>query len=478
MPLVRRKRAKKFQEETLGLAFGSINTGLPKDIVQQIMKAERIPVKNMETRKGKFEDKKGLVGELIQIVEGLKGSLLQNGNARSLRELSIDTNESIIGVTADKNIAEPASYQLEVKQLAQKSSAMSSGFEDPDDSYVGVGFIQYTLPNGDNKEIYVDSDNSSLKKIAKLINKDSESGLRASVVNDGSQSETPWRLILSLKETGDVNKAEFPYFYFVDGEDDLYLEFEREAQDAVVALDGFDIELGENKSSELIPGLTIDLKKAKPGEEFAINITEDTQAVGEKVSAVVDQINAVFAFIKQQNTLDETSDTSRTLGGDIMLQSLEGRLRSAVFKNIETKKGNFRVGDIGITFTREGNLKFDQEKFSSELKKDYQNIAEILTGTFKENGTKSDGFIDNMSNVVNQSLRFPDGLLASRKRSLENNISAVDRRIKQKEKMLEQKEKNLKDKFARLEGTISRIKAQGAGIQGMGGAAPQIAQLG
>ena len=471
-------RSKKFQEETLGLAFGSINTGLPKDIVQQIMKAERIPITNMEKRKSKIEDKKGLVGELIQLVEGLKGSILKNGSARSLRELSIDTDEKIIGVTADKNIAEPASYQMEVKQLAQKSSAMSSGFEDADDSYVGVGFIQYTLPNGDSKEIYVDSENSSLKSIAKLINKDSDSGLRASVINDGSASDTPWRLILSLKETGDVNKAEFPYFYFVDGEDDLYLEFEREAQDAVVALDGFEIELGENKTSDLIPGLTIDLKKAKPGEEFALNVAEDTMAVGEKVNGIVDQINAVFAFIKDQNTLDEKSDTSRTLGGDIMLQSLEGRLRSAIFKNIETKKGNFRVGDVGLSFTREGNLKFDQEKFGSELKKDYQNIAEILTGTFKKDGTKSDGFIDNMNKVIGQTLRFPDGLLASRKRSLENNIAAVDRRIKQRESMLEQKEKNLKNKFARLEGTISRIKAQGAGIQSMGGVAPQVAQLG
>ena len=266
------------------------------------MKAERIPINNMETRKGKIEDKKGLVGELIQTVEGIRGSLLTASSARSLRELSVETNEAIIGINADKNIAEPASYQFEVKQLAQKSSAMSSGFEDPEDSYVGVGFIQYKLPSGDEKEIYVDSDNSSLKKIAKLINRDDQSGLRASVINDGSDSGTPWRLILSLEETGDVNKAEFPYFYFVDGEDDLYLEFEREAQDAIVALDGFEVELPKNKTSELIPGLTIDLKKAQPGEEFSINISEDTKAVADKVKGVVDGLNAVLAFIKQQKS--------------------------------------------------------------------------------------------------------------------------------------------------------------------------------
>lgn len=51
--------------------------------------------------------------------------------------------------------------------------------------------------------------------------------------------------------------------------------------------------------------MTIDLKKAKPGEEFTIKISEDVQAVGAKVSDLVTKINGVLSFIKQQNTMDE-----------------------------------------------------------------------------------------------------------------------------------------------------------------------------
>lgn len=446
--------------------MGSINTGLPKDIVQQIMKAERIPIQNMEVRKGKVADKKALVQELTSLVEGMRGTLLQNGSARSLRELSVIGNDDIVGITADKNVAEPATYQFEVKQLAQKSSAMTSGFADPEESYIGVGFIQYSLPNGDTKEIYIDADNASLKSVAKLINRDEESGLRASVINDGSESDTPWRLILSLKDTGDINKADFPNFYFVDGEQDFYIEFEREAQDAVVALDGFEIELPENKAAELIPGVTLDLKKAKPGDEFTINISEDAGKIGEKVKSLIDQINGVFTFIKQQNTMDETTDTSRTLGGDILLQSIESRLRNAIFKDIPLKDGSTsRIGELGIQFTREGLLEFDQKKFQTVMEKDYDHIAEVLTGRY-EDGTKTNGFIDNLKETVGQLLQFPNGLLSSRKRSLENNIETIDRRIAQRENMLQQKEKNLKDKFSRLEGTMSRIRSQGAGLGG------------
>lgn len=463
----------------MGISFGSINTGLPKDIVKQIMTAEQVPIQNMEKQKGKIADKKGLVDQLSKLVEDVRGNIALNGNARSLREFKVDTNTDIVGVTTDKNRAVPGNYQFEVLELAQKSSAMSTGFADKDESYVGVGFIQYTLPNGETKDIYVDSSNASLSGIAKMINKNSQLGVTANVINDGSGSDTPWRLVLSLNQTGDEALVDFPYFYFVDGEDDFQLEFQREAHDAKVKLDGFEIELPENKAKDLIPGVTIDLKKAKPGEEFSIKITEDIEAVGAKVNDLVGKLNAVLKFIKEQNTMDEKTDTSRTLGGDIMLQTLQGRIHSAVFKDILTETGYHRASEIGITFNREGMIDFDQKKFQTLLSENYNLATQILTGAYnEEDGTKSQGLIDNLNDTVNAVLRTPDGIVSSRKKTLQGNIEAIDRRITQKQKYLEEKEKNLKDKFARLEGTISKIRSQGSGVAALGGASNPVQELG
>lgn len=461
----------------MAISFGSINTGLPKDIVKQIISAEQIPVQNMEKQKGKIQDKKGLVDQLVKLVEDVRGNLALNGNARSLREFKVDTNTDIVGVTTDKNRAVPGTYQIEVVSLAQKSSAMSTGFEDKDTSYVGVGFIQYTMPNGETKDIYVDSDNASLSGIAKLINKDSSLGVTANVINDGSDSENPWRLILSLNKTGDDATVDFPYFYFVDGEDDFQLEFQREAHDAKIKLDGFEVESPENKMSDLIPGVTLDLKKAKPGEEFTLKISEDIDAVGAKVNDLVGKLNGVLTFIKQQNTMDEKTDTSRTLGGDIMLQSLQGRIHSAVFKDVLTDGGYKRAGDIGLSFNRDGMIEFDEKKFQTKLAENYNQVTQILTGTFTPEGGKSEGFMDNLNAMVGTALRMPDGLIQSRKKTLQSNIEQIDRRINQKQKFIEEKEKNLKDKFARLEGTISKIRSQGAGLSAMGGSDP-VQQLG
>jgi len=462
----------------LSISFGSINTGLPKDIVKQIISAEQIPVQNMEKQKSKIADKKGLVDQLAKLVEDIRGNLAQNANARALREFKVDTNTDIIGVTTDKSRAMPGSYQIEVMELAQKSSAMSTGFEDKDESYVGVGFIQYTLPDGETKDIYVDSDNASLSGIAKLINKDASLGVTANVINDGSGSDAPWRLVLSMHDTGDEKAVDFPYFYFVDGEDDFQLEFQREAHDAKIKLDGFEIEAPANKLNDLIPGVTIDLKKAKPGEEFTLKISEDIEAVGAKVSDLVGKLNAVLSFIKQQNTMDEKTDTSRTLGGDIMLQSLQGRIHTAVFKDIATEFGYKRASDIGLSFNREGLLDFDDKKFQAQISENYNLVAQVLTGNITEEG-KSEGFMDNLNGMVGMALRMPDGLVQGRKRSLQSNIEQIDRRISQKQKQIEEKEKNLKDKFARLEGTISKIRSQGAGVAALGAAGPDpVQQLG
>ena len=452
----------------MGISFGSISTGLPKDIVQQIIAAEKIPLERMENRKSKIEIKQGLVKELITLVDSLRAHLAENVNARSLRELTFETRNDLIDVAIDKNMANPGNYQLEVLELAQKSTAMSSGFEDKKESYVGVGFIQYTLPNGENKEIYIDSDNASLEGIAKLINSEPESGMTAKIVNDGSGSEAPWRIIISLEATGEDQKAEFPYFYFIDGEDDLYLEEQRPAKNARVKLDGFEIELPSNKTSDLIPGVTIDLKKAAPGEEFSLKITEDVEAITEKVVDLVDRLNAVLSFIKKQNTLDAKSDTTRTLGGDLTLQSLEGRIRGTVFKTVPTTFGPRRFGDLGIQFTREGVLRLDKKGFESILSENYQLVSQILRGLFDEEGVKINGFMDDLTNMVDNSLRVPDGLLKSRHRTFQSKIDQIDRRIQQKMRSINQKEENLKMKFARLESTVSNLQKSSAGLAALG----------
>ena len=464
----------------MSISFGSIGTGLPKDIVQQIVKAERIPLQKMNVDKSKIEDRKVLVEDLSTRMQNARKKLHENSTPKGLDEFVVDTNGDVVDVSVDKNVVRPGNYRFEVVQLAQKSSAMSSGFPDRKDSYTGVGFIRYYLPDGKMKELYVDSENANLDGIARLINSQPDMGVQASIVNDGSGTDNPWRLILSLTETGDDNKAEFPYLYFVDGEYDLYLEFEREAHDGIIKLDGFEIEVPKNTVTEVIPGVSIDLKKANKGEEFSLKISENKEVVTDKIREVVDSLNSVLQFLSEQNNIDETTDTSRTLGGDILLQTIGGRLRKAIFEEIPTSFGKKRLGNLGISFSREGVLQFDTNKFEAMLDKNYDLVKEVLTGHFsEEEGARIGGGINNLLRTVDELLSIPSGPLASRKRTLENKMDQINSRIDNKEKMIKQRENSLREKFGRLEETMARIRTQGAGLAALGRPANNItAQLG
>jgi len=455
------------QEDILGIALGSINSGLPKDIVQQIIAAEKIPLQKMETRKGKIENKKSLLADLTGRVENLRGDVLANKSARSFRELAVNVSGEGLNVSVDKNLAEPGVYQIEVVQLAQKSSAISNGVEDKDNTYLGVGYLQYELPNGETKEVYIDEDSSSLTGVAKLINKDNSNGMQANVINSGDGTDKPWKIIITLEETGDDNKAIFPDLYLVDGMEDLWFEGNRDAQDAKIKLDGFDIELPSNKSTDIITGATVDLKKAKVGEEITVEITEDTAKISTKISSIVEKINEVLKFIKEQNAMNESTDTSQTLGGDLTLQTLESRIRSTIFKGIKTDWGDTRIGDFGLTFQRDGMLALNEDKFKTQLDENYEKVAQVIAGKYtKENG-KVKGFIDNLDDLVGNALKKPGGVLVSKKRGLTSQIKQIDGKIESKQRHIDKKEQILKNKFARLEETMGRIKSQGASLAGM-----------
>ncbi len=278
--------------------------------------------------------------------------------------------------------------------------------------------------------------------------------------------------MIAMAETGDDKKAEFPYLYLVDGEVDLFFEQERPAQDAKIKLDGFEVEVPSNKIADLIPGVTIDIKKARPGEEMTIEIGEDVAKIGTKINGLIENINNVLKFIKEQNTLDEKTDTSRTLGGDSMLTSIEGRIRSAIFATIQTDKGPRRISDLGVTFQRDGLLKLDQAKFEQELGKDYKHVSQVLTGKYSVEGGKSNGFMDLLEESAKVLLVQPSGVLPNRKSGLQSQMNQIDRQISNRQRNIQQKEEVLKAKFARLEETISKIKGQGAGLAGFAAAPP------
>ncbi|MGZ3711974.1 MAG: flagellar filament capping protein FliD [Bdellovibrionota bacterium] len=443
--------------------------------MKQLVEAEREPIHKLEAHKADEEAKLKLAQDLSKRIGDIGGGLKELTRFRSFRDLmAVNSNPEVMDVTVDKNTAEPGSYQVEVVRLAGQSSMMSNGFPDADDTQVGAGYFSYSLPSGETKEVYIDPENSTLKGMAAMINKERDLDLNAIVVNDGTGSDNPFKLIVTHKKTGEKNDAEFPSFYFLDGDEDFSMEQERPAQNSLVKVNGFEVEFEGNKIDTLLPGVIMDLKGAAPGKEFSLKIQEDTKSVKGKVEGVVAKINDVLAFIQGQNKLDKDSNTRTSLGGDITLQTLEYKVRQLVQTPIQTEFGGVRIADLGIQFTRAGMLEFSGEKFEKALTKNFDAVSQFFVGA-EDNGN---GFASQLDAAV-KSMTQDNGVVQSRLDGIKRRIRDYDQQIETKERQVARTEQALKDKFSALEGTIAKLKGQQASVAGtLGGGGGGLPGLG
>jgi flagellar hook-associated protein 2 len=444
------------------ISLGSMASGLPKDLVQRLVEAEREPINKLQARKADEQARLKLVQELSTKVGDISSALKEVGRLRNFRDLMITSGRpDLIDVTVDKGAADPGAYQLEVLQLAGRSSMMSNGLPDANETQVGAGYFSYTMPSGENREVYIDPESSTLNGIAKIINNQKDMDLNAIVVDDGSGSDNPWRLIVTHKKSGEVNDAEFPNFYFIDGDEDFYMDEEKPAQNSKLKVNGFNVEFEGNRITTLFPGVTLDLKDAAPGKEFTLNVKEDTKSIKGKIDGLVQKLNQVLSFIQNQNKLDKDSNTRNTLGGDVTLQTLEYKLRALVQTPVDTEAGPIRLGDLGVTFNRSGLLDINADKFEKLMNQDFTAVSQFFTG-IDDNG---EGFGAMLESTMSAMTRA-EGVVQSRVDGIKRRIKDIDQQIEMKERQVENTEKALKDKFARLEGTIANLKSQQAQVAG------------
>ena len=459
----------------MGLRFDPIGGGQFKQAVKQIIEAESQPIHQIEAHKAKEQARLKLFQEFKGKFSGVDKAVSELASFNKFRELKIDMGDgtNLAQVTVDKEKAQPGTYNITIDELAQRTAVISNGFSNPDEALLGMGFVVMNLPNGGSKEVYVDDDKASLHGIANAINAQADSPVRASVIKDSSGGDEPWKLIMSAKKDGAQNQIDIPDFYFMDGDKDLSLDDQKEAKNAQLRMDGFPIELESNDMKDFLPGVNLHLKQAAPDKPFTLTITEDTQKMSGKVKEMIDQVNGILGFIKSQNTVDQSTDTSTTFAGDSSLTNVEYRLRNLMhegFPSGDTDK-DFRwvhLNEIGVEFDKTGVIQFKQEKFTKALENDYDAIATAISGEY--------GLAFQLKQTLANYTKTGDGLLSVRERGIQQRIKQMDDQIEQKTKRLEARQQSLTEKFARLEGSLAKMQGQQAALSAMGGGGGGITQ--
>jgi flagellar hook-associated protein 2 len=445
-----------------GVTIGGLSSGLPPNLVDQLIEAERAPIKNLEGKKEKQDTKLKLVTDLETKLRAIESSIGTLASQKGFNDIKLESGDpNIIQGAVDPSLSPKGNWNVEVIELAQKAAAVTNGFPDKDKTEMGVGYFQFDTPQG-KQEVYISGENSTLDGAAAAINS-ANVGMKASVINDRKDPENPYRLMISGVNVGGDNQIDYPTLYFLDGDQDLYFDQETEAKNGRVKIDGFEFEIADNAVKDLIPGVTLDLKQAAPGRTVNVTVKENREVVNTKVGEFVKTMNDVLGFIQQQNAVNENSDTTKTLGGDSLIRGIENRLRRLIQDPQYGVGGNIsRLNQLGIEFNRNGTLKQTEDKFNNIMATNADSVRQFFAG----DGFKT-GFVPALKREISNLTNSAFGQVAMRKKSLQDNIKRIDDNIATKEKNLGRREEQLRNKFAKLEETMSKLKQQGSAVAGM-----------
>lgn len=442
-----------------GVRLPGVGSGL-MSVVDQIMVAEREPLKQMDAKKQKLDAKMGLVNDLEGRLNKVKTELKTIVGGKKFQDYTLNvSDQDVIAGTVESEKVIPGQWKIEVMKLAENSGALSNVVADKDTTKMGVGYLKFNTPNGE-KKVFINDSNNTLDGMARTINV-SDLGVTATVVQDGSDGIDGYRLIISSEEYGDNHDVKFPTIYLLDGEEDFYFDQERDSKNGLIKVNGFDVQVVNNKLNEVIPGVSLDLKSAKPGNEVVVSVGENYQAIETKLKTFVESMNGVLGFIQQQNMMDEKTDTSKTLGGDSSLRSVESRVKQLILDPVYGVQGTIqRVSQLGVEFNRSGTLDFKEDKFKKAIKENSKDVLEFFRG----DGSLNAGFIGKTKSTIDNALISGSGIISNKKKGLQTQISQIDRNIDSKEKNLATKEDQLRKKFSRLEEQLAKIQAQGAQV--------------
>jgi flagellar hook-associated protein 2 len=286
-------------------------------------------------------------------------------------------------------------------------------------------------------------------------------------VNDRSDKEDSFKLEIAGLKTGDDNQVKFPTVYMLDGRRDFQFTGTNPDKNAKFKLDGHEFETASNVITDLIPGVTLDLKKANPGQPVRINITENYDVISEKIKSFVDAYNEALGFIQTQNKLTPGKDGTQRLGplgGDSMLRMTQSRLREIIQDVQQTGSKYSRIIELGVEYNRNGTLNFNQDKFTKAVTAAPLEVVEFLRGD-----GRATGFVNNMKNKLNQITSAQNGVVTNRKKSMQSRMTEIDKRIERKEQSLAKREEQLRKQFSKMEEAMSKLQAQGAAAGAVGG---------
>jgi len=190
--------------------------------------------------------------------------------------------------------------------------------------------------------------------------------------------------------------------------------------DTIIKVDGITVTKSSNVVTDAIQGVTLTLlKQSAPGVTTAVTIARDTSQVSTKVDALVTAYNSTAGILANLLAYDASTGKAGALQGEGTVRSIQAGLRSAMQALVSGQNGLKSLSDIGVTFQRDGSLKYESSKLQTILGDQTKSISAFFIGTDGD----GNGIATKLNNRLNTYLDASNGIFTARTSGLNRTVS-------------------------------------------------------
>jgi len=462
----------------MGMSSLGVGSGvLTQDLIDKLKNADKTqyvaPINRNILKEKSQISAFGIDNALMDNLHDSALALTQYGTFSS--RVATSSSESVATVKANEG-SKLRSFSLDVSQLATKETDESDSFGSATDKIAtDNGSITLDMKNaaGDVTSSYNIDYNAdmTLTNLRDAINDKAGDRLHASIVKVG---DGDFRLFLNAnKEGADQNMS------ITDNDGNLSddngasdggknltdnMSTTVDGVNAKFKYNGGDIERSSNNITDLLSGVTIDLKSTGTTN---IDVHQDRKNIEDKINKFIDKYNSTMFQLNKDTKSSQKEKERGIFSSSGTMRNMKREMQNLV-NSVGGRGGTLQ--DYGIKTGVDGRLSLDKEKLTAQLDKNPDNVKAFFQGgTFTNpDGTTTEikGAFNNIEKQVSKYSKF-GGILDNYKSSMSHTLDSLQKQEEKASARLTAKYATMAKRWAAYDTMINKLNSASSTITTM-----------
>jgi flagellar hook-associated protein 2 len=432
---------------TVGLSFGSATSGQGFDVattVAQIQAANQAIETPWQNQLTALKAQDTVLSSLGTDLSALSTSVqaLTDFEGVFAEKQGSSSNTDVLSLTSASSSASAGSHTIEVSQLAQTSSDVSSAIASASDTLTGTVTIQGTVFDTST------AGSNTLTGLVAAINS-AAIGVKASIITDSSGSR------LSIVSTtsglaGQLSAITGTLSDSTSGGSAVSFSTAQAGQDAQLKVDGVSVTSSSNTVTTAIAGVSFQLL-ATSAAPVQVQITDDTTDIATAINSFVSAYNTVVGDVNAQEQ-NAAGGTAAALLGSPIIAQLQETLTGSLFSGKASGSIN-NITQLGISVNNDGTLTVNADTLTSVLN---SNLSDV-TGFLQNTGSFGQTLSTALDNIGNQT---PNGAISLAQQQNSSQETALNTDITNENALLATQKTQLTDELNTANQILQSIPEQ------------------